>query len=516
MNRSFIKKMYSAGNIKLRGQNAGFSSVPVRSNTGPRVRGMPASVKSGIGHYKSASASVSKNTSYESKSWLDDYDRFAQLRKVGWTKDSESNSTLSMIEEYLKSIQTLYGKVDSVSCSELEEKLNVVREQWMNEHGSLPEPTKGKSMKVKQMQRTETSNGNGELKAGGTVISIRSPEEEAKRKLQKEYEGKLRQVEENHFPMVYAKPGTPNFAYLCNSIRLMTAKRTICFSLDVEAYEFDNNVVTEIGIAIYDPRENSHSIVPMTRNYHLIISEALPLRNKKFVCDFKECFLLGESLVMSLPKCVEFVQALVDFYMKPKTPEDRTWARAFVGHNVLGDLKWMRNLGVKIPETDSMDHSLLNLFSHKSKNSPILVLDTEKLYRFCYGNKGGNLGRLLRLFKIPHAFLHNAGNDSHYTLQLLMHMCDVSFRKQAGLDDLLQMSIKIRRWIEREKQEPKILPMSYALSVVEATKKRSVDTRQENNTPRKRQARNLVPQTEFGGSQYFVNARDAFQSTLEL
>lgn len=503
--------MYTGGNIKLRGQEAAFSSVPVRMNSGAsghRVRGLPHSVRSGIGLYKSA-CSTSNKVAKKRKSWIDEFDHFARLRSISWDHSSETNSSLKkMIEEYLKKIQAQYGELNAISTVELNEKLDIVKEKWVEEHGSLPEPSKTKGKKEK-VQKNETYK----------KTEMVTPEEDAKKKVQKEYEAKLRQIKDDHRPMVYANPGTTNFDYLCNSIRLMTARKTICFSLDVEAYEFDNDVVTEIGIAIYDPRENVHSLVPMTRNYHLIISEALPLRNKKYVCDFKDCFLLGESLVMSLHECVEFVQSLVDFYMRSQTPEDKSWSRAFVGHNVLGDLRWMKNLGVKIPEEEIMDHSLhkVNLETESNKTEPIFILDTEKLYRFCYGNKGGNLGRLLRLFKIPHAFLHNAGNDSHYTLKLLMHMCDVNFRKQAGMDNLLEMSNKIRQWIDREKQEPKVLPMSYALSVVDATKKRpATTTRQDTKTPRKRQAKDLVPQTEFGGSQYFVNARDAFQSTLEM
>lgn len=502
-----MARRYTAGGAKMQGQEASFSAVPVRGHSGShvrKVRGLPASVRSGIGLYKGACSTVSNKMGEKKISWIDEFDHFAQLRKVAWKHDSESSLSLTkVIEEYLKKIRELYSEVDSVSAVELDKKLDFAKQEWIREHGSLPEE--------------EAVNGVAQEQENGSGEAPKSSESKLQKNFRKQYEAMLRQIKEDHHPTVYSKPDTPNFEYLCNSIRLMTARKTICFSLDVEAYEFDNDIVTEIGIAIYDPRENVHSLVPMTRNYHLIISEALPLRNKKFVCDFKECFLLGESLVMSLQECVTFVQSLINFYMRPHTDEDHSWSRAFVGHNLQGDLRWMKSLGVKIPDEKFLDSTLQKAGpgakSHKVE--PIFILDTYKLYRFCYGNKGGNLGRLLRLFKIPHAFLHNAGNDSHYTLKLLMHMCDVNFRKQAGMDNLLEMSNKIAQWIDREKQEPKILPMSYALSVVDATKKRPANAKQDERS-RKRQAKDLVPQTEFGGSHYFVNARDAFESTLQM
>lgn len=125
-------------------------------------------------------------------------------------------------------------------------------------------------------------------------------------------------------------PGGSQFKYLCKTIELLSSNKTICFAIDVEAFEFDTDIVTEIGIAIYDPRENIYSLMPIIRSYHLIVAEALPLRNKKFVCDFKDCFLLGESLVLPLEQCVGVHSVVDNFYMKCETDKiqpgkERLW-----------------------------------------------------------------------------------------------------------------------------------------------------------------------------------------------
>lgn len=526
MRRAIPVRMFTEGAMKVPNSEAGFSTVPVRmKNSGAissRVRGLPGRMRTGIGIYKSACSSV-PNKGGKKKTWIDEFEHFGQLRKLRWPGLVDSHSCFSdVVERYLADLEVLYRELNTVSTRSLNEKLEAVKEQWIAEHGALPEVPKGKEKKREKVRKQERVKSRDGKQLGPEVqVTVEAnkqlQEQEEEKKMRKKFDQTIRQVKENHCPTVYANPGTSNFDYLVNSIRLMSTKKTICFSLDVEAYEFDNDVVTEIGIAIYDPRENINPLVPLTRNYHLIISEALHLRNRKWVCDFKDCFLLGESFVLSLHECVEFVQSLVNYYMMPQTTEDKSWSRAFVGHNLQGDLRWLRKMGIKIPADDGLDYTLQRAVPKEQteKDEPIFVLDTEKLYRLCYGSKGSNLGRLLRLFRIPHAFLHNAGNDAHYTLKLLMHMCDVNFRKQYGMDNLEDMSKKINQWIDREKEEPKVLPMSYAISVVDATRKRPAVSKNDNDARRK-QAKDLVPQTEFGGSRYFDSAREAFSSTLAL
>ena len=310
--------------------------------------------------------------------------------------------------------------------------------------------------------------------------------------------------------MVEAHSRSNEFAYLEKCIRLMASQRAICFCLDIEAFETNQNVITEIGISIYDPRENMvPSMVPITKNYHLIIEESLELRNQKWVCDYKDCYLLGESYVLSLKECVHFIQSLINYYLVPVTEEDKTWSRAFVGHHVSGDLKWLETIGVKFPGRGyegHLDHTLL--LAETPGDLDVFILDTEQFYRKSYGEKGSSLGKILRLFEIPHAFLHNAGNDAYYTLHLFMKFCDVNFRKISGMDDVLKVMGQVKVWGERDVREPKVVPMSYAISIEEAVKNRTY--RKGVKSSRKER----VCQTEFGGLTYFGTAKDAFTSTL--
>ncbi|GCF00121.1 hypothetical protein ZYGM_003119 [Zygosaccharomyces mellis] len=461
------------------------SSGSVAKKTSLQVRSLPdtVNVSHGTYSYKNAIRAVVSKNRTKRANWVDEFEEFARLRSVNYENDER---LAKAIEDYLRQIGNDYRKMNAVSTRALNEKLQQAKLQWVEENGPLP--------------GTESSSSSGDLQN----VDIKQNH--------KLFQKVATRIKDEHYPLVHAVPGNSNFEYLCNCVRLVSNRRTILFSLDIEAFERDNNVVTEIGISIYDPRENLHSLVPVKRNYHLVIFESLHLRNKKFVCDSKDCYILGESLVLDLQGCVEFVQALVDYYMIPQTKADRSWSRAFVGHNLHGDLKWLRMLGVNIPDDHQMDFNLTNL----KENKQTYVLDTEKLYRSCYGNFGGNLGRILRLFRIPHAFLHNAGNDAHYTLQLLMCMCDVSFRKHANMDELEAIQRRIKWWLGREKIEPKVLPISYVLSVNESLavpSNNNNNNNNNNNVPSRKRSKGIV-QTEFGGARWFDSARSAFESTL--
>lgn len=434
----------------------------------------------GTGQYLTAAANINNHLGGH-KTWVSEVEHFKALSTTAYVHNAAQEK---FIEEYLTEMRQSYMAQEVRSNEELEAKLEKAEEAWLSAHGvcnvskSVVEvdnvaivDLKGKD--VCREERVEVST----LSAG--------PDK-------KELEKVLRKVRNEHIPKVSPSPSPENFRYLENSIRMLVSKQTICFCVDIEAYESNTKVVTEIGISIYDPRENLYSAVPNFRTYHLIVSESMRLRNNKFVCDYKDCFLQGESMVMTLNSCVEFIQSLINYYMLPRTEPDGTWNRAFVGHNVKGDLRWLSSIGVKIPK--DLDHEVLAL-GHKKKR--IGVLDTEKLFRLSYGSKGSSLGKILRLLEIPHAYLHNAGNDAYFTLKLLMHFCDISFRKRLGMDDLYGMAHKIEMWGERDHHEPKILPMSYTLATKEFT------------NPSLR--RKIVSQTEFGGCRFFMDPFQAFK-----
>ncbi|CEP64296.1 Gfd2p LALA0_S11e00914g [Lachancea lanzarotensis] len=401
------------------------------------VRGAKASRGSeNISAYFRAAAGVSNDIGL-SKARMLENKHFKSLTTIPYTPFPARNAHIS---KYLDSIAKSYRKQWNRSENELQIKTDALIEEAREEDPLFP---------------------------------ILEPE------LDERVRKALRKLTNSHTPKINTVPGKPEFEYLSNAIRYLTSQRTICLCVDVEAFERNTNVVTEIGISIYDPRESQFSTVPILRTYHLIVAESLKMRNGKFVCDLKDCFLKGESYVMSLSNCVNFIQTLINYYMVTETAAERTWERAFVGHNVKGDLKWLSSIGVQIPR--NIDYNL----NQTSGDQSLRVLDTERLFKISYGSKGSSLGKILRLFEVPHAFLHNAGNDAYYTLKLLLHMCDIQYRKLLGMDDFYGVAAKIEMWAKRDAIEARILPLSYVNAAIEFT---------DPNIKKK-----TVHQTEFGG-----------------
>lgn len=240
--------------------------------------------------------------------------------------------------------------------------------------------------------------------------------------------------------------------YIANTILTISRQNAILFAIDIEGFESNQNIITEIGISIYDPRENlrEHGVtVPILRNYHLIVSEFFTLRNKNYLTDVKDCYLLGESIILPYDQCADFIQSLVNFYMFPKTAAEKTWGRCFVGHGMANDLNWLKSMGIKFPPNMK---DISYRYNRGKTDDSAYIIDTSKLHQIMYGDTYGSLGKNLKLHKIPHSFLHNAGNDAYYTLQLLLNIGNFRFRKLHRLDKFELMAGRIRTY-QREDDE---------------------------------------------------------------
>lgn len=182
----------------------------------------------------------------------------------------------------------------------------------------------------------------------------------------------------------------------------------VLIALDVEAWEKNSNKVIEIGLAVYNPAEQAGSIFPNIRQVHIVVSEHQRMFNGKYCPNNKDKFMGGSSHVLTLRESSKFLQMIFSEYAKRESDT------VLVGHHILGDIKWLRQIGVKI--SDEID-----------------VIDTEKLYGLSF-ESGGSLRGILRAVDIPHGYLHNAANDAYYTLLAAFAYCDPSIRKIKELD----------------------------------------------------------------------------------
>lgn len=193
----------------------------------------------------------------------------------------------------------------------------------------------------------------------------------------------------------------------------MFGRTSTLFALDIEAWELNTQIVTEIGIAIYDPRDQQVSLVPSTIQIHIRIKEHLDKTNGRYVPNHARNFNGNITYIMSQADAALFTQSLVNYYFcKVRQSGFSTF---LVGHNLKGDIKWMNSIGVLFPSEYS-------------------TIDTNSLCRITHGKTNISLRKALEAVEIPYAYLHNAGNDAYYTLLLAMKLCDPQSRTRYSLD----------------------------------------------------------------------------------
>jgi DNA polymerase III epsilon subunit-like protein len=164
--------------------------------------------------------------------------------------------------------------------------------------------------------------------------------------------------------------------------RLNESKKFV--SLDFEAFERNQKKITEVGFSVFENNKFTH--------YHYIIKENIKCLNGVFVPNNKFNFAFGESEILTLEEAfgrLREVLATTDY---------------LIGHGVNNELKWLRQNDIKL-------HCNLNL------------IDTGKLGGgIMHVGKRASLTRVLDFLGIEHDLLHNAGNDSFYTMKALWHM----------------------------------------------------------------------------------------------
>lgn len=188
------------------------------------------------------------------------------------------------------------------------------------------------------------------------------------------------------------------------------SRQTILFCVDVEAWERDTKQVTEIGISIYDPRDQETALTPVVKTIHVVIAENQNRKNGRWVPEHLRNFCGGTSHVLSKLQACEYLQWLAEVYFV-----ECAFPCTLVGHDIKGDLCWLSDLGVVLPRT-------------------LDVLDTQKVFSLSHGKHGASLKNALAAVHQPFAFLHNAGNDAYFTVLLALRLCDPCVRTKTRLD----------------------------------------------------------------------------------
>ncbi|CAD6442831.1 d7b7b35d-8a93-49ab-8a4f-0ef94b5017f3 [Sclerotinia trifoliorum] len=198
--------------------------------------------------------------------------------------------------------------------------------------------------------------------------------------------------------------------------KFMMEDAVVFICIDVEAYELNNNIVTEIGIATLDvldianmkPGALGKNWRKAIRARHFRIKEHMHLNNTKHVHGCAESFEFGTSEVISIDDAPHVVGTCFKYPFSDPSPSaelaDKKRNIILVGHDVDADIRFLRHIGYEIN----------NLNLHE-------CCDTTLMWRALHREQNPTkLSNILEEIGVAAWNLHNAGNDAVYTLQAML------------------------------------------------------------------------------------------------
>ncbi|RXW15938.1 hypothetical protein EST38_g9916 [Candolleomyces aberdarensis] len=184
-------------------------------------------------------------------------------------------------------------------------------------------------------------------------------------------------------------------------------KKGVWCSMDFESWERDHTMITEFGWSLIGWKDGEK----VEERGHFSIQEYEWYRNGRFVAENRENYRFGQTEKI---KKKDLKTRIADLF---KVLEG--YGLVFlVFHDNSQDIKDLKRL--EVPLTN-----LTHILPDNTPDSGLFVVDTSDLIGALLGDDSGNrrgLEKMCRLLQINPMYLHNAGNDAHYTLEALVAM----------------------------------------------------------------------------------------------
>ncbi|KAL1911262.1 hypothetical protein Sste5344_003066 [Sporothrix stenoceras] len=172
----------------------------------------------------------------------------------------------------------------------------------------------------------------------------------------------------------------------------------IFVAMDIESYEFNHGLITELGFAILDTRKlagqppgpGCENWLSLIEGRHLRTTEYLTMVNRDML-------------------------AIVTSILQPWSPNGERRNVVLVGHDIKSDIALVKNIGFHVTDDMFMD-----------------IVDTQFIHQYLHmKSQQASLKSVLTDLEIEHYFLHNGGNDAMYTLQAMVRI--VVLKREASL-----------------------------------------------------------------------------------
>lgn len=252
----------------------------------------------------------------------------------------------------------------------------------------------------------------------------------------------------------------------------------IIISIDVEAFEMDHKIITEIGLSTLDtldlvdlaPDEQGKQWIKKIRSRHFRIKGRETLRNAQFVNGNPEMFQFGISEFVTINEAADAVNSCFEppyssgfecegppqfdekgllIERNPPTlrsPCDTADGNNFrnlllLGHDINTDISYLASLRGSVfgttPSTTTPDGSVSQ--RQRVLSSIRECLDTSVLHKaLTKNNQPKSLSKICHELDITPWFAHNAGNDARYTLEAFIKLV-IKARQQHDTEKALDV-----------------------------------------------------------------------------
>jgi hypothetical protein len=204
----------------------------------------------------------------------------------------------------------------------------------------------------------------------------------------------------------------------------------IYIAVDVESYERNHNMITEIGFATLDTRdlkdiphgETGKDWHKFIRARHFRVNEYKHYTNSGFVRGCPDNFEFGESEFVDLKDVPRMIASCFKYPYSAK-PTEQTTANEeekrniiFLGHDTKQDIAYLRKLGYDPSNLANIDFQ-----------------DTVAMWRAVTGERSARgLAHILYALELASWNTHNAGNDAVYTVHAMIGICIEDLKKKAA------------------------------------------------------------------------------------
>ncbi|TDL29582.1 hypothetical protein BD410DRAFT_780030 [Rickenella mellea] len=186
------------------------------------------------------------------------------------------------------------------------------------------------------------------------------------------------------------------------------AKVGTWLAIDFEAWEREHTVLTEFGWSCIQWKDGEE----ICEEGHLMVKEHASYRNGTYVPDHREHYEFGLSQIVDK---ITFKRMICDMIngFADQGP------LFLVFHDGSQDIKYLNSASITAPL-----NGLTYLLPESAPDTGLYVVDTSDMFAAMEGYAGERSAfvRMANLLKIPTAYLHNAGNDAHYTLLAMKAM----------------------------------------------------------------------------------------------